>query len=135
MREEKARVAAKWWADLLRKGAKLDHGDPSQTGGMIMIMGKVLQSKVSENFTLEKIQKFEDALVEKLLNPEDYSHYIRFGLHVDYNPASIFVECAEEAGIKLGMVSLPWKTNMWFRDDKITVSYGYGAPSKVIWNA
>ena len=43
MNEELARKAAKWWADQLRNGAKLDNGDPSTTGAMTMMMGLLAQ--------------------------------------------------------------------------------------------
>ena len=125
--DEMAKVAAKWWADRLRGGAKLDNADPSETGAMTFMMGKMLQSSMAQKRTLEQIQLFEDILHKKLL---DYDY---FWIGVDYHPIEIFIEAAKEAGFQLGMSCLPWKTNMYFGENgEIKVSYGYGATPKTI---
>jgi len=124
---EMAKVAAKWWADRLRESTKLDNADPSETGALTFMMAKILQSKMAEKRTLEQIQLFEDVLYKKLL---DYDYY---WIGIDYHPIKIFVEAAKEAGFELSMSCLPWKTNMYFGENgEIKVSYGYGAPLKII---
>lgn len=127
MKGEMAKVAAKWWADRLRDGAKLDNADPSQAGGMAFMMGKMLQSKMAQKRSLEQVQLFEDILYRKLLD------YDEFWIGIDYNPWGIFIESAEEAGFELSMSCLPWKTNMYFeRSGEVKVSYGYGGDIKTI---
>ncbi len=128
--EKNARLAAKWWADRLRGGAKLDNADPSPTGGMTLLMGKMLQGKAAAGRTEEQIQRFEDALCEELKTHKIMgSQYI---VGVDYHPQPIFERAAETAGIKLSGACLPWKTHMYIIDGEIQVSYGYGAPMKKI---
>jgi len=122
-----AKVAAKWWADRLRDGAKLDNADPSETGALTFMMGSILQSRFAKNRTLEQIQIFEEVLYKRLLNYDNY------WLGIDYHPWGMFIESAEEAGFELSSCCLPWKTNMYFKENgEITVSYGYGAPLKTI---
>jgi len=125
--DKMAKVAAKWWADHLRSGAKLDNADPSEIGAMTFMMASVLQSKMAKTRTLEQIQLFEDALYNKLLDYDDY------WLGIDYHPWKIFNESAEEAGFELSSSCLPWKTNMYFEENgEVRVSYGYGATPKII---
>lgn len=125
--DEMAKVAAKWWADRLREGAKLDNADPSRAGGMAFMMGKIMQSRLAQERTLEQVQLFEDILYEKLLDLK------YFWVGVDYHPIAIFTEAAEEAGFQLSMSCLPWKTNMYFKENgEVSVSYGYGATPKTI---
>lgn len=122
-----AKVAAKWWADQLRGNAKLDNGDPSETGAMTCMMASVLQSRSATKRTPEDIDRFEETLYRKLL---ETTH---FTIGVDYNPCGTLVDAAKEAGCYLGMSCLPWKTDMFFRtDDSIQVSLGYGAPRETI---
>lgn len=125
--ENMAKVAAKWWADRLREGAKLDNADPSKIGGMTFMMGKMLQSSMAQKRSFEQIQLFEDILYKKLL---DYDH---FWIGIDYHPIKIFIEAAKEAGFELSMSCLPWKTHMYFDESgEVTVRYGYGAQPKTI---
>ena len=118
-----ARTAARWWADHLRKGAKLDNGDRSDTGAVTHMMASVLQSKSAQKRTSEDIDRFEEVLYNKLFSPE----FTYFSLGVDYGPCGTLADAAREAGCYLGMSCLPWKTNMFFMtDDSVMVSLGYG---------
>jgi len=56
MDKRMAKVAAKWWTDHLRKGVKLDHGDPSQVGGMAVMMGHLAQHIAETKRTPEQEQ-------------------------------------------------------------------------------
>lgn len=127
--ERSARIAAKWWADRLRSGAKLDNADPSQAGGMAFIMGKILQNKMAQKRTLEQVQVFEDSLFEELRDQKTFTTHVA---GVDYHPTGVFLRAAEKAGIKLGGSCLPWKTHMYYIDGVVKVSYGYGAPIESI---
>ncbi len=123
MKRSTAEKAAKWWADHLRKDALLDHGDTSPTGAMTIAVATRTQQAEKEGQTPEQIDAFEKALAKILAKKDGYVY-----LGVDYHPGHLLVEAAEEAELKLGMTTLPWKTGMWIDDiDTIKVSLGYGA--------
>lgn len=124
MNKETSQKAAKWWADQLRGGAKLDNGDKSETGAMTFMLAAMLQVQETALLDSIKIQKFEDCLSEILQETEARS-YFSFG--VDYHPDGILCDAAEKAGVSLGMTTLPWKTTMWINGDKVSVRCGYGA--------
>jgi len=130
MNEELARKAAKWWADQLRNGAKLDNGDPSTTGVMTMMMGLLNQQHAAAERTPEQEQAFEDALTEILLALDD--QHARWGFGVDYHPGGILQDAAEQAGIDVDMCCLPWKTHMHFEDGEVKVACGYAAPLETL---
>ena len=118
-----AKTAARWWADHLRKGAKLDNGDPSDTGAMTHMLASIMQSKAATKRTPEDIDRFEETLYNKLFSPE----FTYFTLSVDYGPCGTLADAAKEAECYLSMSCLPWKTQMFFMtDDSVTVSLGYG---------
>ena len=126
MNAEMAETAAKWWADRLREGAKLDNADPSSAGGMAFLMGKTLQASMAGKRTPEQVDLFEKILYERLLD------FTGRWIGVDYHPIGVFVESAEAAGFELSMSCLPWKTNMYFDDGVVKVSYGYGAEMRAL---
>ena len=53
----------------------------------------------------------------------------------DYDPDNTLCAAAEAAGLDLDSRDLPAKTMMIFRDSKVIVSEGYGAPYVTIWPA
>ena len=124
MNEQLAKKAAKWWADQLRSGAKLDHGDNSLTGNMTQALAYMSQDAERQGQTTEQIDTFESALAEILLETEP-----KF-VGVDYHPDITLQQAADTAGLGLGMTTLPWKTSMHFKGEAVFVSCGYGAPSK-----
>jgi len=128
MEKEKARKAAKWWADQLRGHAKLDNGDPTSQGGVTFCMASLLQSKEKEKQTPEQINLFEDKLTEIILNKSIKAEKLNMPIWLgcDYGPDQTLSDAAQEANLKLGMTTLPWKTNMKIKDN-IEVSCGYGA--------
>ena len=118
-----AKTAARWWSDHLRKGAKLDNGDPSDTGAVTHMLASIMQSKAAQKRTPEDIDRFEEVLYRKLFSPE----FTYFALSVDYGPCGTLADAAREAECYIGMSCLPWKTGMYFMtDDSIEVSLGYG---------
>lgn len=117
-----AQVAAKWWADQLRYGAKIDNGDKSYTGAMTMVLAKMSQRSFSE----EDCGLFEDAL-KSLIEKNGIN-----SLRVDYHPDRSLEEAARIAGISLGMSDLPWKTHMDIIDGVVCVACGYGQPYEQI---
>jgi hypothetical protein len=131
MNTEMARAGAKWWADVLRDGAKMDNGDQSQTGGMVFAMAIIGQAESRSEQDEEQYQRFEDELATVIEESDD-----KYGLYVgvDYHPDSILSDAAERAElVHDGITTFPWKTSMSFRDGKITVGYGYRAPMVQIY--
>ncbi len=128
MNKDVAQKAAKWWADQLRGTAKLDNGDPSETGGMVLALAMLLQADEKVDQDNENINVFEQELGAILESKDaEYTH-----LGVDYHPDHILQEAATKAELGLGMTSLPWKTTMWIQGGEIKVSEGYGAESVAI---
>jgi len=124
MERETAQKAARWWADTIKNGAKLDNGDKSDTGFTTHMLATIAQAE--NKITEEQALLFEEALVEALLDKKDILPCRILGC--DYHPDRILAESAEKAGINPGMTTFPWKTNMWIKDGEIEVSEGYGAP-------
>lgn len=124
MNKQTAQKAARWWADQLRGHAKLDNGDQSETGAMTFVMSRILQSKEKAGQTPAQVDRFESALAI-LIYKGDFDF-----IDVDYHPDPILEQAADEAGLSLGMASLPWKTTMHIDGDKVTVRCGYGAPAE-----
>ena len=123
------KVAAKWWADRLRNvgPGNFNNGDESSTGGMAMALATLLamNSQPSE----DAIDLFEAKLAETIKkHVEDRGSMT---LSVDYGPDYILSSVAQETGVSSN--GFPWKTTMWIYKDKVTVSAGYAAPSKVIF--
>lgn len=128
MNESTARKAAKWWADQLRGHAKLDNGDPSETGGMVFALATMLQASEKNHQSSEQIDKFEDALTNIIT--EHRTEYMN--ISVDYHPDMTLQLAADVANLDLGMTTLPWKTGMSISGDTISVACGYGAKAETI---
>ena len=119
---ETAEKAAKWWADQLRGSAKLDNGDTSETGGMVALMAAMLQGEERSRRGASDADKFEKALTDTLCELD--GDWITLGC--DYGPDNFLSQVADKAGVNLGMTGLPWKTNMYIRNDRVSVACGYG---------
>jgi len=127
MQIELAQRAAKWWADCLRNGAKLDNGAKDHSNLMAQGLAGLLQKAAKR--PVDAIDRFEAALCEYFVSIETDSYYMA---SVDYNPCPNLANAAEKAGMNLGMASLPWKTSMIYRNGKVMLKAGYGAtPSEL----
>ncbi len=117
-------TAAKWWGDVLAKGAKFDNmgdtGTPEER--RMQEMTSMMASMNVSPVTDEQLDKFEKELINLL---ESSLELQRQGLHCDYGPCQTLANAAKKAGISES--NFPWKTNMNLRDEKVMVSYGYGA--------
>lgn len=119
-----ARTAARWWADQIRQGAKLDNGE-----GMHGVLGAMLQAVEKRGVTDEMIDAYEEALARSIQTghrSHDGTDWRRGGFGVDYGPDRILSAPMDEVGLK-GMTLLPWKTVMWISDGSVRVSHGYQA--------
>jgi hypothetical protein len=124
MKKSTAKRAAKWWADHLRGIAPLDHGDSSETGFMVKGLAAMLQKSERQAQTTAEIDAFEWHLAQIL--SESDRDYIT--VSVDYHPDFTLSTAAQRANLKLGMTTLPWKTNMIIEGEKIKIACGYAAP-------
>lgn len=123
------RVAAHWWADRLREGAKQDAAD-----GMINAFATWASGTIPQP-TTEQIDRFEVALADELesfldtteWDPDrpDWGSCYRC-VDVDYGPCRELANAIEAAGIS--RLHLPIKTTMRIDPGRVQVGYGYGAP-------
>jgi hypothetical protein len=107
--EENAKKAAKWWADILRNGAKMD-----------------IAKKERKQLPPEKIDAFEKSLTELILEKNPAC------LSFEFAPDVKLYEAAERVGVELDDVGLPWITNMFFEKGLVKVRRGYGAALEVL---
>lgn len=123
------KVAAEWWANKLRHiGPKhFDNGDDSTTGGYAMMMATVLA--MEDQASNEAIKMFEKRLAEEI--KEHVKENGSMILSVDYAPDDVLGNIADECDIAPN--GFPWKTTMRIKEDRVSVSYGYGAPEKIIF--
>ncbi len=113
---EQIEAAVNWWANAIRN-PKFDDGDDGSGGGMAMMMATLARKSPNE----DEIEAFKVALAEELCSNENVAY---LGLSCDYGPDGTLADALQKAGMD---VSLPWKTNMNFRDGKVSVSHGYRA--------
>ena len=116
-------VAAKWWADKIRKAspANFNNGDDGQRGGMAMIMATMIAMKNEPSS--EVVDLFEKKLAEKI--KEEVERRGQLSLDCDYSPDITLGNIANQTGVDT--MSFPWKTNMNITADKVCVSFGYGS--------
>lgn len=123
MTSVEAQTAARWWAEQIRNGTKLDNGEP-----MHGVLGALLQS-AQPTIDPELIDAYEAALavsIERNHRNRD-GEWFRSGFGVDYHPDQILSAPLESVGIRESMTTLPWKTVMWISDGSVRVSHGYRA--------
>lgn len=128
-----AATAAKWWADQLlaaqphlatQMGAEPDSPMNSPMGAVMAVLAQA-QDRADDP---TKVEAFRAALEARILTSLERYPSLAFG--VDYHPDRILSDAADDAGMPLGMTTLPWKTTMWVDDRGVRVSKGYGAASE-----
>ncbi|HVL13594.1 MAG TPA: hypothetical protein VM529_13585 [Gemmata sp.] len=135
-------AAAKWWADVLRSGAKFDNGDDSSAGGLAGAMAMLSRPE----FAADVLDKFEAELRAGMarwfndrggwsVEQPDWGSYGRC-VSVDYGPCRVLSDALTRAGGRgNGITCFPWKTVMWVDPGKVTVRYGYAAPVTTIYHS
>lgn len=126
MFSEPVNAAVNYWAKFLENGPVIDNiGDP--IADMFMTMVK-LNNETTANAA--QVEAFKDALGSHIQSMLDRDvTWIIFG--VDYGPDMELVNALQAAKIKFS--PFPSKTNMWITPDKVSVSQGYRAPDRVLW--
>jgi hypothetical protein len=126
-------IAAKWWADRIRHGAKQQMLSPMEraqdtTGAMteLMMVRGNMERKPTPS---EHADRFEELLAKAI--PD-----IRGGtkiLSVDYSPDLTLSKCYKEATNGASDYCVfPVKTVMWVRPGSVQVRYGYGAETTTL---
>lgn len=144
------KVAAKWWADRLRFGAKMQSSSPdtraispkdSQTTDMIDIFSMLAASR-EPTLTEEQLDEFETILAsiirKRFMKEEDWQkakENPHWGsafrtLHVDYGACGELRAAYQAVGGNVGAGVFPIKTTMWINPGSVKVSYGYGSPEE-----
>lgn len=106
--------AVNWWAEVIQN-PKMDNGDDSPTGGMVVMLAMMNIEPV----TASQVNDFKSSL-NKLLETEEHPE-----LSVDYGPSELISKALRDADITAS--NAPWKTNMWFNNTGVQVKYGYRA--------
>ena len=120
-------AAALWWGDQLRHGAKLDNGDDSPNGGLMVAMLLLARPSVSE----DQVQQFQEELASRINAQLEKSNGVT--LDCDYEPDHLLAESAIAAGINPRVGVFPLKTTMYVRQARVEVKCGYGAPLNTIY--
>lgn len=116
MDKKQAETGAKWWADCLRKGAKMDNGDTSELSGLVHFMATGLAEAKREKMETSQIDAFECVLADWLESvPDEEVRWFHIG--VDYHADQWLSRAGEAAGLDLDFGVLPWKTHMRFDTD------------------
>lgn len=128
--EELAKRAAAYWAKFLREPASMvfNNGDEGRNGQMAQILFDMGKKKHHD----EKIDKFEELLFDRLMDPTKHTIY---ELDVDYHPDTILTECLNASlGKYNSMAIFPCKTwlNIDWENNILTASEGYRGKIKEI---
>lgn len=126
MFSEPINAAVDYWASFLVNGPIVDNiGDPM--ADMLMTLVK-LNNETTSNST--QVETFKTALGSHIRSLfERDAKWVSFG--VDYGPDMELRNALQAAGIKSS--PFPSKTNMWITPEKVSVSQGYRAPERVLW--
>lgn len=117
---EQTAIAINWWAKVICN-PKYDNGCGSASGGLATIMAHLAKQEVLP----EQVEVFKKELLNVLMTNDET---IRYGIHCDYHPCTLLANVMDIA--KIPQHQAPWKTHMWFEDDKVFVRYGYKAKEK-----
>ncbi len=118
-------VAAEWWTDVIRGGAKQDNGDHLSAAIM-----EVFAEKNQQVIPEEDLLGFKRELIKRLTDKKD-SNIIK--LFTDYYPNQILQEAADAGGLKVTTLTFPCKTYMKIKKGEVQVEYGYRADFETIY--
>jgi hypothetical protein len=134
-------VAAKWWADQLRKSEPppRNAGWPSNSRDDILMIGALASTAKTPEFSEGQIDAFETALRERIATQFETRKESRpddpcVVLIVDYDPCDLLDEAGGQVGIATLKPYLPIKTRMIIREHEVTLKEGYRADVVTIWD-
>lgn len=126
-----ARAAAEWWAEQVGSPV-FRQVRPNERDSASILTESLLGLLADRNPVPDGAGPLFAAELEKRI--EDMLGRINHvSLGVDYGPDLELAEAAKAAGIHTGR--FPIKTHMWLTKDYVTAALGYGAQSKLIWQA
>lgn len=114
--------AVKWWSNKVCKPKPHSNGDESRGSVFAMILADMGTKEVTD----EQRMTFEKKLGELIEEKEKEWEGLQFCIGCDYGPDNVLGDAAKAAGIN--ELNFPFKTLMIFKDGKIMVRDGYGAP-------
>jgi len=122
--EEAVLKVVMWWSDkAFRTPLNQDNGDEANTTNLLLNM---VASKSQTQVTDEKIKKFEDKLIELLMENRN-----RNSLSVDYTPCRMLFEAAQFA--EIDSHCFPVKSGTYIeKNNKAFAKYQYGGPYQQI---
>lgn len=117
---------AKWWSEkAFRTPLNQNNGDTSSQGGLVFMLQNRLSSLAQEKATDEKIEAFEQKLVELIEERHNAFPDGQIWLEVDYSPCETLAKAATHADLSLSC--FPCKSSAIIdKDGKIKVKYQYG---------
>lgn len=122
--EKASQIAAQWWADVIRD-PKFDNGDRSPSSMTLFSMAKACVQDLTEDQRKSFLSVLTFVVSEKLRMGGPVS------LDVDYQPTGLLSKVAEETEIP--ETNFPIKTRMEIEDGFVSVKYGFGAKSEVLY--
>lgn len=122
--ERQIEAAVEWWAGKLRKPSfsALTPEERSRPANRHLAAAEVVAAKGGPQITEEQVERFRDALRDRLTGWDPL-----YDVSTDYHPDRTLAAALAAAGIPDDMMTLPWKTRMWFRDGGVQAAEGYGA--------
>jgi len=125
MRQDPVQIAARWWAERLRRPAA--HHTGSESGLWLTIA-----AGREEGIVDAAIARFEKCLARQIAESIVINRFYP-DLKVDYCPEDLLVKAAEQAEIKVSL-NLPSKTLMLIRPDRVEVACGYQSEFETLWS-
>lgn len=121
-----ALAAARWWADAIRSPHH-DNGDI-----MFNLLARLPRPEPLDDDQLTAFVNHLSATIQQHIDHNTWT----LTLGVDYGPDPELSDAARAAGINTRPLGFPVKTCMWVKPGvSVTVSAGYRAPDKTIWEA
>ena len=117
-----ANKAAQWWTDQL-KSSSVKHDNGTSDSSLLAVLAFCGPS--SNNYTDEQLDRFRSHLANHI--ESEIKEWGDCLISTDYDPQDILIEAAEQSGIKLRSLELPWKTWTRATADKVILSHGYAA--------
>lgn len=129
--DDQIRVACEWWAARITRPTfnALRPEERRREDSQPMAVAEIMAASMVEDINEGAVARFQLELAQRLHTDEQ----ARWGIGVDYGPDRILSEAAAAAGIKVTMMTFPWKSFMSFHDGKVEAYCGYGQPFETLY--
>ena len=119
---ENANKAAQWWTDQL-KSSSVKHDNGTIDPNLLAVLA--FCGPRSKDYTGEQLDSFRSHLANHV--ESEIKEWGDCLISTDYDPDEVLRKAAEQSGIKLRSLDLPWKTWTRATADKVILSHGYAA--------